>query len=122
MNLCSSQDFQGNVRHFLRKSIMYKFIDKVELKESNCYLKVINMVKCDSDALNKYFTELHPNMRISDTRIYSNSTRFYDENDSKIDYLENREWYITIIIQGYKQSVKGSISPIWQILLAKLAK
>ena len=115
-----SQDFQGNQMNFLRKAINYKFIDKVELKQSKFYLNARRMCPSDVENINKILEGIRPGLKISDTHMNSKSTRFFAENDTEIVYSDNRNWSITIIIQGYKVNAKGAISPVWRISTAKL--
>ena len=116
----ASQDFLGNKMYFLRKPINYKFIEKVELKQSKFYLNVRQMCQSDVENINKILEGIQPGLKISDTHMNSKSTRFFDENETEIVFSDNRNWLITIIIQGYKMNAKGAISPIWRISIAKL--
>ena len=114
-------DHYGHEMNFLKNPITIKLHDTVELKKSKYSLEVRKISKRDMDTLNSILVGLIPNLKVGNTYFNSKSVRYFDKNMQDIDFSENKSWYITVTISGYKKNTNGVVSPIWRIQMAVLS-
>ena len=71
----------------------------------------------DVTVLNNIFSKLNINLKTGGTDIYVNGqdTKLMNLNNEVIQFDSRKKWFIRIVIQGFKKTGTGIVTPIWKI-------
>ena len=108
--------------NFLISPKRYRFSNQVILSKTKFNYKVSLIQVNDLESLNemlKHFP-IHIKIFIENTFMNGKDTKFIDEWYQPIEFIEDRKWILTVILQGYKLGRSNNCTPICKIEQAQL--
>ena len=103
--------------NFLKTPILYSITDKLSLMKAKYSYLINELYEEDVTALNNLFSKLNLKLKTGCRDIYVNGqdTKFMNVKNEVIPFDADKHWFVRIVIQGFKTSTSGQVTPIWKI-------
>lgn len=108
--------------YFLIEPKLFILRHRVKVAKSKYGYYVSNFDYEDKILLEYALKQVNGKLKIEDKGVFMNGrdSKFRHQNGSVIIPSFKEEWYITLLIQGYKTNSSGKNSPIWRLETAYL--